>query len=162
MRGYAEEMFYFIVIFLAIFMLFVFFNYQRGTKGAEVKKTVEERNLVESGNSAIFSIFDYKLPFIEKAVVEVAIDALLQGIHFRNKNDLDKVFYGAAIGKANATEIIEPILDNFAKGRWKIEIITTEGKFVYGNIPQSKIIYTFVSPIPIPHEKMGQLILSIG
>jgi hypothetical protein len=157
----AEEMFYFTIIIISIGVLVTFFIYQQGTRGIEVRKSVEERGFLESANSAVLSIFNFKLPFVEKVALETAIDSILQGKFM--KRDLDKSFYGVAVGTVNSTEIIKNIFDNYISGRWKLEISTPDGTFTYGyNVKQDNIIYSFMLPIPVPHERVGYLTLSIS
>lgn len=157
MKGLVEEMVYLIIIILAIFMLFVFFIYQQGTKGVEVEKSVEERILMEEGNSLAFVLFNNKLAYAEKFYLECGIDAILQGSS--SNKEMNKVFYGVGIGKVNLTEIIPPLLDNYAKGRWKLEIITPDGTFAYGELKENKVIYSYEMLIPVPEERVGKIIL---
>ena len=157
----VEELIYFIIIIIAVFFLAVYFIFQQGTRGVEVRKNVEERGFIESGNSLIFSTFNYKLPFVEKVALEFAIDSILQGVHFRNGEKMNQVFYGKGIATVNNTEIFYPMFDNFVKNRWRLEVNTPDGQFVYGNNRQDKIIYSFVASIPVPHERVGKLVLTI-
>ena len=160
MKGTIEDMIYSVVIVLVVFMLFVFFTYQRGTRGIEVKKSVEERVLNEESSSAVFTLFNNKLPFVEKTYLECAIDSILQG-NF-SKIEMNKVFYGLGTGKVNVTEIIPPMLDKYTKGRWELRVITSDGEYTYGGIERKEVIYTYESLIPVPEERVGKVILSIG
>lgn len=160
MKGVVEEMVYFVIIILAVFMLFVFFTYQRGTRGVEVKKSVEERLLSEESTSAVFTLFNNKLPLVEKTYLECGIDSILQG-NF-SKKEMNKVFYGIGIGKVNVTEIIPPLLDNYAKGRWELRIITPDGTYTYGKLEKNEVVYSYESLIPIPEERVGKAILLLG
>lgn len=160
MKGMVTEMFYFIVIILVIFMLFIFFTYQRGTKGIEVKKSVEERVLNEEINGLALTLFNNKLPYAEKVYLECAIDAILQGNH--SKKELNKTYYGAGIGKVNVTEIIPPLLDLYAKGRLELRIETPNGTYTYGKIQSGKVIYAYQSLIPVPEERVGRMTILMG
>ena len=160
MKGMIREMFYFIIIVLAIFMLFVFFTYQRGTKGIEVKKSVEERVLNEEINGLASVLFNNKLPYVEKSYLECMIDAILQG-NF-SKKDLNKTFYGEGVGKLNVTEIIPPLLDLYAEGRLELRIDTPNGTCTYGKIQSGDIIYSYESLIPVPEERVGRMTILMG
>ncbi|MEM4589619.1 MAG: hypothetical protein QXL73_06465 [Thermoplasmata archaeon] len=160
MKGYVEEMLYFVIIVFTIFMLVVFFIYERGTKGAEVRKAVEERLLREEIAAVIFILFNNKLPFTEKSYIENGIDAILQGTS--TKKELDKVFYGAGIGIVNVSEVIQPLLENYLMGRWELTIITPDGKYTYGSINKKKIVYSYEALIPIPEERVGKVIFLVG
>lgn len=160
MKGYAEEMLYFVAIIFSVFMLFVFFMYQIGTRGAEVKKTVEERKLSEEIASTISSLFNSKLPFVEKTYIQIAIDSILEG-HYRNKERY-QVFYGIGTGRLNVTEIIPPFFENYVKRRWELKIETPESNYTYGHIEKKKIIYSYEALIPVPEERIGKIQLFIG
>lgn len=160
MKGMVEEIFWFVIIVLTVFMLFAFFTYQQGTRGIEVKKSVEERILDEEGNTAVFSLFNNKLPFVEKVYLECIIDSILQGSFY--KKEMDKVFYGNGVGNLNTSEIIPPLLDKYVEGRWKLEISTPDGSYVYGKADMGDIIYSYESLIPVPEERIGKVTFQIG
>ena len=160
MKGFAQEMFYFIIIILAIFLLFIFFTYERGTTGVEVKKSVEERIVTEEINGLSSTLFNNKLPYAEKVYLQAMIDAVLEG-NF-TKRDMNKTFYGAGIGKLNLTEIIPPLLEMYAEGRIEIRIYTPNGTITYGELEGNKIVYTFESVIPVPEERLGRLVIAMG
>ena len=160
MKGFVQEMFYFIIIILSIFLLFVFFTYERGTKGMEVKKSVEERILNEEINGLAATLFNNKLPYAEKTYLEAMIDAVLEGNS--TKKDLNKTFYGSGIGKLNLTEIIPPLLDMYAEGRLEVRIYTPNGTITYGKLKGNSIVYTFESMIPVPEERVGRLVIVMG
>lgn len=160
MKGMVEQMFYIVIIVLALFMLFIFFTYQRGTRGAEVRKTVEERGLSEELNGVGSSLFNNKLPVAEKSYLASAIDAILEGTH-RDK-ELDKAFYGVGIGTVNATEIINPFLDSYAEGRLELRIETPDGAYVYGKIKPGNVIYSYESLIPVPEERVGKITILLS
>lgn len=160
MKGMIQEMFYLVIIFLAIFILFIFFTYERGTKGTEVKKTVEERILNEEIYGLSAALFNNKLPYAEKVYLQAAIDAILEGNY--TKKDLNKTFYGDGIGKLNMTEIIPPLLDLYAKGRLEVIIYTPNGTCTYGEIKEGDVVYTFESLIPVPEERIGRLVILMG
>lgn len=141
-------------------MLFIFFTQQRGTRGIEVRKNVEERVLNEEGSATIFTLFNNKLPFVEKTYLQCGIDSILQGSF--SKVEMNKVFYGMGIGKLNVTEIIPPMLDNYLEGRWELKIITPDDEYEYGGIQGGKVVYTYESLIPVPEERTGKAILLIG
>jgi len=160
MKGIVEEMVWVIVLVLAVIILSVFFILQQGMRGTEVKKTVEERVLNEEGMTTEFSLFNNQLPIAEKTYLETAIDAILQGEFMKEKNN--EVYYGIGIGKLNVTEIIPPLLDNYISGRWRIEVITPDGYYVYGKLNLGEEIYTYRSIIPVPEERVGEIILYIA
>ena len=160
MKGLTEEMFYLAIIVLAVLMLFTFFSYQRGTRGIEVKRSVEERILNEEGSAAIFTLFNNKLPLVEKSYVECAVDSLLEGTF--SKKEKDKAFYGIGIGKVNVSEIIPPLFEKYAKGKWELKIITPDGEYSYGRVKKNEVVYTFETLIPVPEERVGKLILFLS
>ena len=160
MKGFVEEMVYSIIISLVIFMLFVFFTYQRGTRGIEVRKIVEERGLSEEGTSTVFTLFNNKLPFVEKTYLECAIDAILQGIYLNKEQN--KVFYGVGVGEVNLTEIIPPLLEKYVSGRWELAIIMPKVTYTYGGIERKNVIYSYESLIPIPEERVGRVVFLLG
>jgi hypothetical protein len=157
MKGYMEEMLYFVAIFFAILLLFAFLTYQRGTKGAEVRKVVEERLLNEEIASLISDIFNNKLPVAEKSYTQTLIDGILEG------EEYNYVYYGKEIGTINITEIIEPMVDKYIKERWIIEVtISPDKKQIYGKLKDGKVLYVYEIPIPVPDEKVGKLKILIG
>jgi len=160
MKGVIQEMFYFIVIVLVIFMLFVFFTYVRGTKGIEVKKSVEGRVLNEEIAGLALTLFNNKVPHAEKVHLELVIDSILEG-KFRER-ELYKVYYGAGIGKLNVTDVIPPVLDLYAKDRLEVKIETPDGKYSYGKIQSGKVLYTYEIMIPVPEERVGMMIVKMG
>ena len=160
MKGTIEEMIYAVVLVLVVFMLFVFFTQQRGTRGIEVRKSVEERVLNEEGSAAVSTIFNNKLPFAEKTYLECGIDSILEG-SFSDK-EMNKAFYGMGIGKVNVTEIIPSMLDKYAEGRWELRIITPDGEYTYGGIEENEVMNTYESLIPVPEERSGKVILLLG
>ena len=160
MKGTIEEMIYSVVVVLVVFMLFVFFTQQSGTRGVEVRKTVEERILNEEGSAAVFSLFNNKLLFAEKTYLECGIDSILQG-NISDK-EINEVFYGMGTGKVNVTEIIPSMLDRYAEGRWELRVITPDGEYTYGGIESNKVMYTYESLIPVPEERSGKVILLLG
>ncbi len=160
MKGFVEQMIYLIVIVLALFMLIVFFTYQRGSRGVETKKSVEERGLDEEGTSLVFTLFNNKLPYVEKVYLQVIIDAILEGEY--RKEEKYKVFYGKGIGEVNLTEIIPPLMDNYAKGRWELKITTPDGDYTYGGINKDKVIYIYEALIPVPEERSGKITFFLG
>jgi hypothetical protein len=157
MKGYAEEMFYLAVIFLSLLIIFSFLTYQRGAKGAEVRKLVEERLFMEGIASLTSEIFNNKLPVAEKSYAQILIDGILQG------KEYNYVYYGKEIGTINITEIIEPTVDKYIKEKWRIEVITSPSeKQIYGKLKDGKILYVHEIPVPVPAEKVGKLIILIG
>lgn len=161
MKAIAQEMFYLIVIIIVILILFVFFTYERGTKGVEVQKNVEERILNEEVNGLAGTLFNDKLPYAEKVYLETAIDAVLEG-KFYKRTELNKAFYGSGIGTVNVSEIIPPLLDLYSKGKLEVIIETPNGKYSYGQIRQSDVVYTYESWIPVPEERIGKLTILMG
>lgn len=159
MKGVTEEIMYFVIMVLAATALFFFFSYQRGVKGIEVKKSVEERSLSEEITMATFALFNNKLPFVEKTYLQCWIDSVLQGSF--SKKELDRSFYGTGIGEVNVTEIIPPLLDKYARGRWELRIITPDGTSTYGGV-KGEVIYSYESPIPVPEGRIGKIILLLG
>jgi hypothetical protein len=160
MKGMIEEMFYLVIIVLAVFGLFVFFTYEQGTKGLEVKKTVEERVLNEEVSTVSSTVFNNKLIFVEKSYLETAIDSILQ--EPAPKRQLDKVYYGVGIGQLNITEIIPPYLRGYAEGRIKMIISTPNGTNVYGSNQGSDVLYSYEVPIPVPEERVGKMTILFG
>ncbi len=160
MKGYVEKMMYFIIMVLAVFMLFVFFTYQKGTRGIEVKRSVEERGLDEEGTGTVFTLYNNKLPYVEKTYLQCGIDAILRGISLEEEKY--KVFYGIGIGEVNVSEIIPPFLDRYAKGRWELTITTPEESYTYGGIEKNKVIYSYESLIPVPEERIGKVTFLLG
>lgn len=160
MKGFVEETIWIITLVLAMAILSIFFIFQQGTGGVDVRKTVEERVLNEEGISSIFSTFNDKLPYAEKTYLETAVDAVLQGAF--NNEDLFQVYYGTGIGKLNVTEIVPPLFDNYLKGRWRLEIVTPDGNYAYGKQDLGNVVYTYRSIVPVPEERTGEVILYIG
>jgi hypothetical protein len=160
MKGFVEEAVWAVTLVIAVVVISFFLIFQQGMRGAEVRKTVEERILNEEGISATFSLFNNQLPFVDKTYLETAIDAILQGTFM--KEEEYRVYYGKGIGSVDVNEIIPPLLDNYIKGRWKLEVITPDGYYVYGKPDLGKIIYTYRTIIPVPEERVGELILYIG
>jgi hypothetical protein len=160
MKGFVEEAVWAVTLVIAVVIISFFLIFQQGLRGTEVRQTVEERILNEEGNSALFTLFNNQLPLVEKTYLETAIDAILQGEFMQE--DKNKVFYGNAIGSVYVNEIIPPLLDNYISGRWKLEVTTPDGYYIYGKPNLGKIIYTYTTSIPVPEERVGELILSIG
>ncbi|MEM5811302.1 MAG: hypothetical protein QXG91_00980 [Candidatus Aenigmatarchaeota archaeon] len=165
MKGYVEEIFYFLIVFFSILLLFIFFNYQLSTKGIETRKTVEERNLVESITTLFFELFNNKLPYVEKVYMQLMIDALLQKL--KGLPEEYKVFYGTGIGTLNLTEIIPPFLDKYAKNRYQLYLIIPaekeEKKFFYGKeIRNEDILYVYETVVPVPDLRIGKVVLYIS
>jgi hypothetical protein len=160
MKGFVEETVWAVTLVIAVVIISFFLIFQQGMRGAEVRKTVEERVLNEEGNSALFTLFNNQLPFVEKTYLETAIDSILQGAFM--KEPYFKVYYGAGVGELNIYEIIPTLFDNYIKEKWKLEVITPDGYYVYGNPNLGKVIYTYTTVIPVPEERFGEMILSIG
>lgn len=156
MKGQMEEILYFTIIIFAILILFTFFAYQTGTKGAEVRKTVEERITKEEVFSALNNLFSEKLPISEKYYLIMAIDGILGG------EDYDFVYYGKEIGGFNLTSILTQYIDKLIKDRWRLEIITPDGIQVYGKLPIEKVVYSWENWIPVPYLRIGKVVFSIG
>lgn len=156
MRGYGEEFFYLAIIVFTILSLFVFLSYQRITRGSEVRKTVEERLLNEEIAAMVFTLFNSKVPILEKSYLEIGIDALLQGT-YTNK-ELDKVFYGLEIGSVNVSKVIPSLIDKYVKGRWSLKIITPDGEYTYGKVGIRKVTYSYEVLVPIPEQRVGKII----
>jgi hypothetical protein len=53
-------------------------------------------------------------------------------------------------------------LEKSFKGRWRIEIILPEDVQVYGELKKEKILYSWENLIPVPDERVGKVIVSIG
>lgn len=160
MKGSIEEMFYFIAVFFAVFILFVFLTYQRGIRGVEVRKKVEERILIEEVSSLVSTLFSNKLPITEKYYLESGIDAILQG---KAKGlELYKVFYGDSVGLLNVTEIIPSYLDKYVKGRWELRMITPDGEYTYGEVKRENVVYVYEALIPVPEERTGKIVFLLG
>lgn len=161
MKGFMEEMLWYVVIILAVFMLFVFFMYQRGTAGIQARRTVESRVLDEEGTIALFSLFTNKLPFVGRTTLQAAIDAVLQGAS--SGKEKNKAFYGAYLGTVNVTEVIKPLFDRYVGKKWNLEIKVPNGTYVYGyEIDEDDVIYMYESIIPVPEELVGYVKLRIG
>lgn len=160
MKGFVEEAVWAVTLVIAVIVISYFLIFQQGLRGTEVTKTVEERITNEEGISTEFSLFNNQLPFVDKTYLETAIDAILQGTFM--KKDKNLVYYGKGIGTVDLNEIIPPLLDNYMKGKWKLEVTTPDGYYVYGNPNLGKVIYTYRTIVPVPEERVGELILSIG
>jgi len=160
MKGFVEETIWAITLVVAVIIISVFLILQQGMRGAEVRKTVEERLMSEQGTTSVLSLFSNQLLFVDKTYLETAIDAVLQGA-FMNENK-NKVYYGSGIGSVNMTEIIPSLFDNYLKGRWRVEVITPDGTFVYGNQKLGSTVYSYKSMIPIPEERIGEIAVYIS
>lgn len=161
MKGMVEEMFYFVIIILAIFGLFVFYNYERGTKGAEVTKAVEERTVNEEVATALSGLFNNMLPFVEKTYMEAEIDSILLSA-FNKEPPNHRVWYGSGIGELNVSEIIPPLLEAYAQGRLKVIITTPNGTDSYGGNKNFNVIYSHEALIPVPEERVGKVSILLG
>lgn len=159
MKGYMETFFYLaIVIFSLIFIIF-FLSYQSTTGTAEVRKRLNERILMEEINSLFSTIFNNKIPVVEKTYMEMAIDAILQKLD--NLPEEYKVYYGIGIGVVNLTEIIPPFLDRYAKNRYQLYFIiptyTGVKEFYYGSeIKKDEILYVYDTIVPLPFSAPGK------
>jgi len=138
----------------------MFFSYERGSRGIEVRKSVEERMLGEEVASTVFTLFNNRLLFVEKTYLEGAIDSILQRLP--RTREKYKVFYGLGIGTLNLTEIIPPLLDRYIKGRYELTIATPQGSYTYGRVNKKDVVYIYETLIPVPDEKVGKLTLLIS
>ncbi|MCD6403402.1 MAG: hypothetical protein J7K98_03670 [Candidatus Aenigmarchaeota archaeon] len=168
MKGQTQELIWLVSTIIIVMVMFLFFYYQFGTKGIEVKKAEEERNLDEAATLALLTLYNNRLPFVEKYYIQTAIDAILRGDFLEKAtegkfSEKDKVFYGEDIGKVNVTEIIPPLFEKYFGNRWKLTIKTPKGTFEYGHsIKEEEILYSYSFTIPVPEEKFGMAILEIG
>jgi hypothetical protein len=160
MKGFVEETIWVIVLVIAVIIISLFIILQQGMRGAEVRKTVEERLMSEQGTTSIFSLFNNQLLFVDKTYLETAIDAVLQGEHM--KKEKSQVYYGNAVGSINVTEIIPPLFDNYLKGRWRVEVTTPDGEYTYGKQELGDTVYSYKSMIPVPEERIGEIAFYIS
>lgn len=158
-KGFLEEMTWLIIIIVAVLILALFiFNQQ--FRGVEVEQKVEERILNEEGISLLFSLSQDKPPYVERFYAQILIDAVLQGIS--NKKETNKVYYGAGIGKVNATEIIPQLVSKFTTKNWQLTVVTPDGSYIYGQSNPGNILYSYEVLVPVPEERTGKLIFEIS
>jgi hypothetical protein len=156
MKAQAEEFFYLATIIFSGILLIVFLSYQQSTRGKEVLQTIQERIYSEELANVGSMLFNSKLPFFEKYYIQAMIDGILQG------KDYSFVYYGGALNTTNITQILEPLLDQSFKGRWRIEVILPKDTQVYGELKKEKVLYSWENLIPVPDENVGKIIISIG
>jgi len=156
MKAMVEEFFYLVIIVLSAIILIFFLLYQQSTRGIEVSKLVQERIYSEGLANVGSTLFNSKLPFFEKYYIQIAIDGILSG------KDYSYVYYGRALNTTNITQILEPLLESSFKDKWRIEIILPEDVQVYGKLDKEKVLYSWENLIPVPDERIGKVIVSIG
>jgi hypothetical protein len=156
MKAQAEEFFYLATIVFSAILLIIFLSYQQSTRGKEVLQALQERIYSEELADVGSILFNSKLPFFEKYYIQAMIDGILQG------KDYSFVYYGKALNTTNITQILEPLLDQSFKGRWRIEVILPKDTQVYGELKKEKVLYSWENLIPVPDENVGKIILSIG
>jgi hypothetical protein len=156
MKSQAEEFFYLATIIFSAILLIVFLFYQQSTRGKEISKIIHERVYSEELANVGNILFNSKIPLFEKYYLQAAIDGILSG------KDYSYVYYGRALNTTNITQILEPLLEKSFKGRWRIEIILPEDVQVYGELKKEKILYSWENLIPVPDERVGKVIVSIG
>ena len=139
MKGIAEEMLWFSVMSILVLMLTIVFLHYQGTRGIEIRKRIGERVVSEEVAGIVFSLFNNKVPRGEKSYVQCAIDAILLGTSLEEEKD--RVFYGVGIGTVNLTEIIPTFIKGYTNQKWRVEVITPDGKIIYGCL-----LYTSPSP----------------
>lgn len=154
MKGQAQELIHFVIIFIFVFLLFVFLNYELSVRGKEVKEKMEERLIEENGMNILQNIFNLKMPISEKKYAEILIDSLLAGKAW--KLPKDKAFYGLAIGTVNGSEVLNSFVNNYFSN-WKLEVVYSNTKQTYGKEVGNKRVYAFSVSIPIPEERVGKL-----
>jgi len=156
MKAQAEEFFYLATIIFSGILLIVFLSYQQSTRGKEVLQTIQERIYSEELVDVGSMLFNSKLPFFEKYYIQAMIDGILQG------KDYSFVYYGKVLNTTNITQILEPLLDQSFKGKWRIEVILPKDTQVYGELKKEKVLYSWENLIPVPDENVGKIIISIG
>jgi len=159
MKGQAEELIYFVIVFVCVFLLFVFLNYELSVRGREVRKKTEERLVEETGMNILQNIFNLKMPISEKRYAEILIDSLLAGKAWKLKKD--KAFYGLGIGTVNGSEVLSSFINNYFTN-WELELVYSNVKQTYGRGIGNKEVYAFSVSIPVPEEKVGRLNFYIG
>jgi len=156
MKAQVEEFFYLATIIFSGILLIVFLSYQQSTRGKEVLQAIQERIYSEELANVGSMLFNSKLPFFEKYYIQAMIDGILQG------KDYSFVYYGKGLNTTNITQILEPLLDQSFKGRWRIEVILPKDTQVYGELKKEKVLYSWENLIPVPDENIGKIIISIG
>jgi hypothetical protein len=156
MKAQVEEFFYLATIIFSGILLIVFLSYQQSTRGKEVLQAIQERIYSEELANVGSMLFNSKLPFFEKYYIQAMIDGILQG------KDYSFVYYGKGLNTTNITQILEPLLDQSFKGRWRIEVILPKDTQVYGELKKEKVLYSWENLIPVPDENVGKIIISIG
>lgn len=156
MKSQAEEFFYLASIIFSAIILIAFLSYQQSMRGIEVSKTLQERIYSEELANLGSMMFNSKIPFFEKYYVQAIIDGILQG------KDYSFVYYGRGLNTTNITQLLEPLLDQSFKGKWRIEIVLPKDTHVYGELKKEKAVYSWENLIPVPDENVGKIIISIG
>lgn len=148
-KGFAEEIFTFTVIIFSVILLTIFFASESVLKGGEVSRSVRGRNLDESANLALETLYDNKLERFQKTYLELIIDAYHQPVNETH------VYYGEGLKAVHVREIINPLFNNyFGKGAWKLKLKTKKGSVSYGELNEDRSQYTYVSKFPVPEPSI--------
>jgi len=156
MKSQAEEFFYLAsIVFSAIFLI-IFLFHQQLKQGEEILQATQERIYNEEVSSIGSILFNSKIPFFEKYYIQAMIDGILEG------KDYNFVYYGKALNTTNITQIIETLLEESLRGKWRIEVILPKDVQVYGNLKKERIAYSWENLIPVPDERVGKVVIYIG
>lgn len=159
-KAMTETILSFSAIIFSVVLLLLAFSFQQKTKGGEVERTVTLRQLDESSNMAIVSLFNQKVEFVEKTYLETLIDAVLYGAYQRGSGK--RAYYGIGVGELRLNETIPQLFDRYLPGKWKLKVVTPDDNQTYGEIEKDEVIYVYKELVPIPKERLGKVILYVG
>jgi len=160
MKGQSYELIESIIGVILLGMLLFYMNYEIGSKNVRITKKLNEFSLDQSSSSTLISLYLTRIPTIKKYYAEALIDGILQGKSMNHP--LDKVFYGASIGKLNNTEIIDSVFEKYLDKKWELLVATPEGEMNYGTRLHDNLLYVYTLPLPVPDERIGNITLKIG
>ena len=130
MKSQVEEFFYLASIILSAIFLITFSFYQQSTRGKEVLQITQERIYNEELSNIGNILFNSKIPFFEKYYIQAMIDGILEG------KDYNFVYYGKALNTTNITQIIETLLEESLRGKWRIEAVS----YTHLTLPTKRIV----------------------
>jgi hypothetical protein len=117
-------------------------------------------SLEQKSLSLLSNIYIEKLPVIHKTYLQILID----GLDTLLIKGSGSPFYGYAIGGINTTDFAKKYFENYFGDNWYLILIHPKNvniSFGYEKALKASEKISILLPIPIPDEKVGEMILII-
>jgi hypothetical protein len=155
-----SEIVYLAMVIIALSISISILIYYSSIFSGRISEKRSIYSLEQKSLSLLSNIYIGKLPVIHKTYLQILIDGLDTSLIKGSGNP----FYGYVIGSINTTDIAKKYFENYFGDNWYLILVHPKNvniSFGYEKALKASEKISILLPIPIPDEKVGEMILII-